>query len=342
MDGSDSDHVSIESAKQIAKEYYEELSRNPIKSPAFDGENVEFRERGWLHILGEQQDNRQLSDQDVKRRLKLLPKVKATIKNTPFVDEIREKNNGDTKEYGMLGRFEDGDIIRVVVEEERKKGKTFYSVFDWEDVSKKIKRLSLSETSSYLVSPGVDKAPSDQNYGDTLPLSSDLVKEEPKYSRRGGEPTTSLFPEVEKRIREAKGVKRSPIKDKAKELLGLGWQEMTRHFPHLDPKTQGKTIEVLRQFQEVPVWSKQKATDKLDEFIGKLSPDDRHVFGMNLILADMLRDLDSGLLEPHPEEGLPFGYKDRDQVQQDYDHFSEIADQRPEIREASKTAASTV
>ena len=139
---------------------------------------------------------------------------------------------------------------------------------------------------------------------------------------------------MQARIKAAKGIKHATIKDKAKDLLALGWTEITRHFPHLDPKTQGKTIEVLRQFQEVPVWSKRKATDKLDEFIGKLSPDDRHVFGMNLILPDTLRDLDSGILSPDDKEGLGFGYKNRDQVQQDYDHFKKIAEQRPQIIEA--------
>jgi N12 class adenine-specific DNA methylase len=236
--------------------------------------------------------------------------------------------------------FDDGQVnIEARYPYQEKMAEAKYSrkgkVYDWEDVSKKIKRLSLSETSSYLASPGVDKAPSDRNTGRTIPLSSDLVKKEPKYSRRSEKvSTTSLFPEVEERIREAKGIKHAPLKDKAKDLLALGWQEMTRHFPHLDPKTQGKTIEVLRQFQEVPVWAKQKATGKLDEFIGKLGPDDRHVFGMNLILADMLRDLDSGLLEPHPEDGLPFGYKDRNQVSQDLDHFAAIAENRPEIQKA--------
>jgi len=181
-------------------------------------------------------------------------------------------------------------------------------------------------------------APTEKKLADAL--NRKLGNPDVMYSRKGGQDkareATSLFPEVERRIREAKGVKHASIKDKARELLALAWTEMSRHFPHLDPKTQGKTIEVLRQFQEVPVWAKQKATDKLDEFIGKLSPEDRHVFGMHLILADMLRDLDSELLAPDSEAGLPFGYKDRDQVQRDFDHFSEIADRRPEIRKALK------
>jgi hypothetical protein len=177
-------------------------------------------------------------------------------------------------------------------------------------------------------------------FGNSLKPFDDLVKKNEQNEEYSIQSTSveskSLFPEVQERIKAAKGIKHASMKDKAKDLLALGWTEITRHFPHLDPKTQGKTIEVLRQFQEVPVWSKRKATDKLDEFIGKLSPDDRNVFGMNLILADMLRDLDSELLSPHPEEGLPFGYKDRDQVQQDYDHFADTAGKRPEIKEALK------
>jgi len=187
----------------------------------------------------------------------------------------------------------------------------------------------------YVENASIDKGKSAVNF---VLFDDSQVNIEAKYARKGkqdsAKDTHSLYTEVEKRIREAKGVKHAHIKDKAKELLALAWTEMSRHFPHLDPKTQGKTIEVLRQFQEVPIWAKQKATDKLDEFIGKLSSDDRHVFGMNLILADMLRDLDSGLLEPHPEVGLPFGYKNSDQVQKDFDHFSAIAEKRPEIKTA--------
>jgi len=189
----------------------------------------------------------------------------------------------------------------------------------------------------YIENAAIDKGKSGSNFvlfdDSQVNIEARYQREEAgpsaRYARKGkrdaAKDTSSLFPEVEERIRGAKGVKHASVNDKAKELLALAWTEMSRHFPHLDPKTQGKTIEVLRQFQEVPVWAKQAATDKLDEFIGKLSPDDRHVFGMNLILADMLRDLDSGLLEPHPEGGLPFGYKNRDQVQKDFDHFSAIA-----------------
>jgi hypothetical protein len=158
----DAKAVSLDEAKQKAKSYYDELAQNPVSSPAFNGESVTFGDNGWSHILGDREFDRKLSDENVKRRLKLLPKVKATLENTPFVDEVREKDGSSTKEYGILGRFADGDVIRVVVDEQNKNGKAFLSVYDWEDVSKKIKRNTLPESSlvNNIAGHGVGKAPS--------------------------------------------------------------------------------------------------------------------------------------------------------------------------------------
>lgn len=159
----DSDVVSIEEAKKIGKDYYDNLSQNPINSPAFSMEPIGFREKGWQHIIGEHQFERGLTDENIKRRVKMLPKVKTILESTPFVDEIREKDNNKRKEYGLLGRFEDGTVVRVVIEEEEKNGKAFLTVYDWEDVSKKLKRNTLPESSlSNTVSHGVGKAPSDR------------------------------------------------------------------------------------------------------------------------------------------------------------------------------------
>jgi len=165
----DAKAVSLDQAKQLAKSYYDELVQNPISSPAFNGSPVVFGNTGWSHIIGEHE--RTLSNDNIIRRLKLLPKVKATLESSPFVDEIREKDYGSRKEYGLLGRFADGDVIRVVVEEQNKNGKTFLSVFDWEDVSKKLKRNTLPESSlgNNMISLGVGKAPSNHIISNITP-----------------------------------------------------------------------------------------------------------------------------------------------------------------------------
>lgn len=67
-----------------------------------------------------------------------MPKAKAILQQAPYSDEVREINGN--KRYGLLGRFEDESVVRVVVEETEKDGRYFYSVFDWEDASKKLKK----------------------------------------------------------------------------------------------------------------------------------------------------------------------------------------------------------
>jgi len=41
---------------------------------------------------------------------------------------------------GLMGRFEDGSVNRVVVKESEQEGRKFRTVFDWGDVSRKVKR----------------------------------------------------------------------------------------------------------------------------------------------------------------------------------------------------------
>jgi N12 class adenine-specific DNA methylase len=170
--------------------------------------------------------------------------------------------------------------------------------------------------------------------GKILSEESEKVKGKEQYSVQSATvDSTSLFPEVEERLKAAKGIKQTPMKQRMKDALVVGWDHFTRHFQHLSPEEDGAVIDVLRVFQDVPAWAKNETTQRLSRFVGKLSPSGREVFGMNIILPDMLRDLDNGTLTVD-DEGLPFGYKSRDQVQEDYDHFKALAEANPEILEA--------
>jgi hypothetical protein len=146
--------------------------------------------------------------------------------------------------------------------------------------------------------------------------------------------SSSIFPEVNERLKAAKGVKYASLKDRAKDALVTGWEHFTRHFQHLEPETDGAVIDVFRKFQDVPAWAKDETVRQLSGFIGRLSPQGRDVFTMNILLPDMIRDIENGTLAVDDEGGLPFGYKDRDQVQQDYDHFKAIAEGSTAIMEA--------
>lgn len=117
--------------------YREELMKAPVQVPAFDGDTVKFTLSGFLHIAT--QDGRKLTLESIKRRLSLLVKAKEVLKNTPYVDEIRTIDNED-KIYGLLGRFDDGTVVRVAVGETKQEGKVFRTVFDWRDVSRKVQR----------------------------------------------------------------------------------------------------------------------------------------------------------------------------------------------------------
>lgn len=72
-------------------------------------------------------------------------------------------------------------MVRVVVEEVEQGGKTFYSVFKWEDVSKKLKRAPSPDSSqSNAAGHGVEEAPSSR---DKNILYQDRPLVQPFYSR---------------------------------------------------------------------------------------------------------------------------------------------------------------
>ncbi|MEI7672195.1 MAG: LPD1 domain-containing protein, partial [Deltaproteobacteria bacterium] len=183
----DAENISVEDARQKGLDYYTTLSATPISSPAFSGAEVFFTEKGFSHIVGEHE--RALSDNNIKRRLKLLPKVREILQTTPFSDEARERPFDGAKEFSLLGRFRDGTVVRVVVEEIEKSGKSFLTVYDWEDVSKKMKRVSPPDSSSNPNGHGVDGAPSVQVGGKLQPIS-DTVKEEIRDGFQASVPST--------------------------------------------------------------------------------------------------------------------------------------------------------
>jgi hypothetical protein len=130
--------TDVETAIEKGERFYrEELMNNPVHAPAFDGDSVKFTLSGFLHIAT--QDGRKLTIESIKRRISLLMKAREVLRTTPFVDDFRPLPNGD-KIYGLLGRFEDGTVIRVAVKETSEEGKVFRTVYDWSDVSRKVQR----------------------------------------------------------------------------------------------------------------------------------------------------------------------------------------------------------
>lgn len=143
-------------------------------------------------------------------------------------------------------------------------------------------------------------------------------------------PVSSAFEEVENRMKAARGLPMATIKDRMKAFTEKAVHSFTRHFPHLSSKTDGAEIDILRQVEGIPEYSKWKAAKDIARIVGQMKPNQNEVFTRILILRDMLKDIEGGLLGGE----LPFGYADADQIQHDLDRYEAIADTSPEITEA--------
>ncbi len=142
---------------------------------------------------------------------------------------------------------------------------------------------------------------------------------------------SSLFPEVDQRLKAAaKSPGRPGYMQRGKDFLSNMHKAFTRHFIHLDPKQDGAVINILQEHQEAATAAWEKAGYTAVSFLKDLSPAERNVFTMNLVLADMIRDIDSELLDGNAE--LPFGYQSRDQAQKDLDHFQVLAERTPAVK----------
>ncbi|MFA7628645.1 MAG: methyltransferase domain-containing protein [Candidatus Dojkabacteria bacterium] len=150
--------------------------------------------------------------------------------------------------------------------------------------------------------------------------------------------TKSLFPEVQTRMEKARGLgKQGSVKDRALAKLEETWHSWRRHFPQLDPAKHGKFINILRLFEAVPNYSKTRARDNIKDILGKMNDREYDVFSFNVILEDLMKDLDSGLLDPEnlkDGETLPFGYTSRAQVEQDLAHFKAQASKNKAVADA--------
>jgi hypothetical protein len=152
----DTKKTTPEEAVKIGTEYYRnELEGHPVKSPAFNGEEVSFTDLGLSHILGEHE--RALSPENIARRMKLLAKAREVIANATFADEVRVDPEGN--KYGLLGVFKDGTVLRVVVQAIERDGKVFLTTYDWKEVGKKLKQSPSPELLPSAQVEGVGEAP---------------------------------------------------------------------------------------------------------------------------------------------------------------------------------------
>jgi hypothetical protein len=146
-----------------------------------------------------------------------------------------------------------------------------------------------------------------------------------------------LTPEQQRRIKAAKGVGTEGFIEKRKEDLKRLAAER-QHFPELtkveDPTLRHQLADILRVHQEIPEVAKQQTAEKMREFIKDLSTDAYDVYTMNIILADMIRDIETGLLNNQmlgKGETFPFGFESVEQIAETHEKFKTLANVHPEI-----------
>lgn len=120
------------------------------------------------------------------------------------------------------------------------------------------------------------------------------------------DPAKGLPKEIADRLNASRGLGRLSMMGKLKDTLKEIWKSSTRHRPYLDPKEYPDVSNVLRIHQEVPGNSVRRAGQVLSAIMGGLKPNQYKVFAHKLLIDDMLKDVESGLLAD--PENLPFGF----------------------------------
>ena len=165
-------------------------------------------------------------------------------------------------------------------------------------------------------------------------------KKEPPRKGKKIEYGHILTPEQKKRMAAAKGVGKTAFKD----VAGKKYEELKaqrQHFPALnqveDPKLRAQFADILRIHQEIPEVVKQQTADVMRGFIENLGSDAYDIYATNIILADMVRDIQSGLLNDAlltKGQTLPFGFESVADVETAYSKFQALAAEHTEIRDA--------
>jgi hypothetical protein len=146
------------------------------------------------------------------------------------------------------------------------------------------------------------------------------------------DPSKGLRKEVAERMELSKGIGRPSIISKVKGVPKSVWHLFTRSFEELDPKEYGGVSNVLRLHKEVRTSSNRRAVTLIDQIVGGLKPKQYDMFRMEIIMGDMLKDIESGLLSD--EKGLPFGFENAQEAQDYYNEVRKSAGADPVIKDA--------
>jgi len=126
----------------------------------------------------------------------------------------------------------------------------------------------------------------------------------------------ALDEKTRKRIEQPGGLKEPPVVERIRKLMTEAKNTFTRSYAELDPKNYGSVLNVLRLHQEVGENAARRAGSVITNILHGLKPKQYTAFRMALIMDDMIKDIDSGLLRPDAEkdERYPFGFKTEAEV----------------------------
>ncbi len=146
---------------------------------------------------------------------------------------------------------------------------------------------------------------------------------QPMFSLRSKSPDLSglyagLPEDVKKRLDvSSKGIPIASLAQKLRASVAWTKNQFTRAHEHLDPDTFGAELNILRLFQETSENSRRKAQEQLADIVRPMKTmQEKRLFELHLVMDDMIRDMDSGLLKPDQDGKLPFGFDE--QTARDY------------------------
>lgn len=119
--------------KEEAWEFYKQWREQPSYSPALKAE-IKISRKGWLHISGAF-GGKKRTLADIYRRLSLLPKAREIIETSTTIQDIKKKNGATFYALEAVIEVEENNKkafrkVRVVLIEDKKGNKIFYSVMD--------------------------------------------------------------------------------------------------------------------------------------------------------------------------------------------------------------------
>jgi len=210
-------------------------------------------------------------------------------------------------------------------------GVTFTTeTLDTEEISTKFYKLAtpfIENKAAMSVKDRID--PITQTYIDALQAAQpDAFFTSPDID---SDPTTGLPKEVATALEASKGLGRLSFFEKFGDTLKDIWHSSTRHRPYLDPKEYSDIANVLRIYQEVPSNSARRAGQALSAIMGNLKPNQYKVFAHKLLMDDMAKDVESGLLKD--PNNLPFGFNIKT-AREYLARLNKIAERDPVIADA--------